>query len=146
MLIKPRKRNNAGMTLIEIMIVIAVLGTLMGIIITNLAGTQENAKIDQTKLAMAQLSQKLQLYRVDNGRYPTTDQGLAALVRDPGNAKKWRGPYGVDEKNLKDPFDNDFGYESDGREIKIISGGPDGEIGSSDDIFYPDEDGKKADE
>ena len=68
--------RQVGMTLIEIMIVIALLGTLMGIIITNLTGAQENAMKDQASLAMAQLSQKLLAYKVDNLRYPTTEHGL----------------------------------------------------------------------
>lgn len=137
-LMRPFSRGDRGLTLVEIIIVVTLLGTLMTIIIRNLTGQQERAKSDQAKLAMASLSQDLQMYKLDNGKYPSSEQGLQALVSDPGSAKKWRGPYSEDGK-LKDPWGLDFGYESDGREFKIVSGGPNEEVGDGDDVTYPEE-------
>lgn len=129
-----------GMSLIEIIIVVALLGTLMAYMVSNLIGQSEEAKKDQTKLAMGVISQSLQMYRIHNNRYPSTDQSLNALLTSPGgDAKGWRGPY-IESNKLKDPWDQSFNYESDGRQYKIISGGPDAQIGSEDDIVYPEAD------
>ncbi|NDE14381.1 type II secretion system protein GspG [bacterium] len=128
----------AGMSLIEIIIVVALMGTLMAYLVRNLIGQQEEAKKDQTKLGMGVLEQSLQLYRVHNSRYPSTEQGLEAMITAPADAKTWRGPY-TESNKLNDPWGNKFQYESDGRVFKIISGGPDGTIGNADDIVYPDQ-------
>jgi general secretion pathway protein G len=126
------------MSLIEIIIVIALMGTLMTIVISKLTGAQDEAMVDAARLSMQKMDQNLQMYKVHNYKYPTSDQGLSALVTQPSGATKWRGPYAEADK-LKDPWGNDYGYESDGRVFRIISAGLDGELGSSDDITYPAE-------
>ena len=133
------KSRESGMSLIEIIIVVALLGTLMTFMVRNLIGQSEEAKKDQTRLAMGVIQQNLQMYRIHNNRYPTTDQGLDALFKDPGTSKNWRGPYVDSENKLDDPWGERFSYESDGRDYKIISGGPDLQVGSEDDIIYPEE-------
>lgn len=141
-----KKMRNVGeqaFTLIEIIIVISLMVTLISILATQLTKQQDEAMKDAARLSMGKIEQSLQLYRVHNYRYPTTDQGLEALVTDPGNAKRWRGPY-IEESKLKDPWGNDFEYESDGRSIKIISVGPDGSAGTDDDITYPEEEGNNS--
>ncbi len=130
--------NQRGMTLIEIIIVITLLVSLMAYLATNLMSTSESAKEDQSKLAMGAIQQSLQIYRVHNNRYPTTEQGLSALLTAPGDAKNWRGPY-IEANKLRDPWGNDFAYESDGRTIKMVSAGSDGQMGTGDDVTYPDE-------
>ena len=127
-----------GLTLLEIIIVIALIGSLLAILAKNLISTSDNAKVDEARIAMATLSQALQMYRVHNNKYPTTDQTLNALVTAPGDAKNWRGPY-TEGNQLKDPWGTEYGYESDGRTLKIISAGLDQQLGTSDDIFYPDQ-------
>lgn len=135
--------NQSGMSLIEIIIVVALMGTLMAIVITNLTGKQQAAMEDATRLAQSQLETNLQMYKVHNFAYPTTDQGLDALINAPASAKKWRGPY-TEEKKLSDPWGNKFSYESDGKTVKITSAGPDGEMGTADDIVYPEESEKSG--
>jgi general secretion pathway protein G len=130
-------RRSGGMSLIEIIIVVALLGTLMAYMVSNLIGTSNNAKIDQAKLGMGVIQQSLQMYRIHNNRYPTTEQGFQALLANPGDSKTWRGPY-IEENKLKDPWSVDFVYESDGRNFKIISAGPDGTMGNEDDISFPE--------
>ena len=94
---------NAGLTLIEIIIVVALLGTLMTYLVSNLVGVQDSAKEDQARLGMGVIAQSLQMYRVHNGSFPTTAQGLKALVENPGSSRRWRGPY-IEEEKLMDPF------------------------------------------
>ena len=124
-----------GMSLIEIIIVVALLGTLMAYMVSNLIGTSEEAKKDQTKLAMGVIQQSLQMYRIHNNKYPPN---LQALLVNPGDSKSWRGPY-IETNKLKDPWGSDFQFESDGNKFKIVSPGPDGQFGTGDDIVYPEE-------
>ena len=145
-LTKPFSKRNlrrAGMTLIEIMIVVALLATLMGILMKNVISASNSAKRDQTKIAIGNLVQSLQMYRVHNNKYPTTAQGLDALMTKPDNAKNWQGPY-TENNKLKDPWDNAFTYESDGDNITIRSAGPDGKMDTDDDIVYPEPDDNAA--
>lgn len=129
--------NRSGMTLMEIIIVVALLGTLGVYLITNLTQTADTAKIDQAKLAIGNIRQALQLYRVHLKKFPSTDDGLIALLENTGD-RRWRGPYLDDANKLVDPWDMEFEYESNGRDYKIISAGPDMEIGSDDDVIYPE--------
>ena len=131
-------KKEAGMTLLEIIIVVALLGTLGVYLITNLTQQADTAKIDQTKLAIGNIRQALQLYRVHMKKYPTTDAGLQVLLENPGD-KRWRGPYIDNANKLLDPWDAEFEYESDGRNVKIMSAGPDFEMGTDDDIIWPEE-------
>jgi general secretion pathway protein G len=129
--------RQSGFSLIEILIVMALIGTIMTIIISNLTSTQDEAMKDAARLSMGKITQSLQLYRVHNFSYPTTEQGLNALVTNPGTAKKWRGPY-IESEKLDDPWGKPYEYESDGRSVKITSSGPDQSFGTEDDVSYPD--------
>lgn len=134
---KPFSSKRSGLTLIEIIIVIALLGTLMTYLVSKLTSVADSAKVDQARIGMGGIGSALQIFRVHNSRYPTTEQGLDALLKDPGGDKKWRGPY-IEPEKLKDPWQGDFGYSSDGRDYKITSPGPDGADGTADDITYPE--------
>ncbi|MBC7660652.1 MAG: type II secretion system major pseudopilin GspG [Chitinophagaceae bacterium] len=130
-------RRQAGMTIIEILIVIALIGTIMTIIMTNVLQKSDEAKVDLARIAAAQLENALRLYKLNNNRYPTTEEGLQALLVAPPSAKNWRGPYTEADK-LKDPWANDFTYEStSAKAFKITSPGQDGELGNADDVIYP---------
>ena len=140
-LMKPFQQTarQAGMSIIEILIVIALIGTVMAIMVTNLTGRQDEAMKQAAELSMGQLESSLQMYKIDNYRYPTTEQGLSALVSKPSGARRWRGPY-TEKNKLQDPWGNEFSYESDGKTFKIISPGIDGTVGNEDDVTYPRED------
>ncbi len=125
--------SSRGMTLIEIIIVVALLATLMAILVTNITQKADQAREDQAKIGMASIGQALQLYKVHNNKYPSTEQGLGALTQDPGDTKRWRGPY-IESEKLKDPWGNDYSYESDGNVFKITSAGSNGKA-----ISYPEE-------
>lgn len=132
------QRAELGMSMIEIMIVVSLIGILMAYIVRNVMGAADNAKKDQTKIAFNMLVQDLQRYKLDNNRYPTSEQGLAAMLANPGaDAKNWRGPYTEDNK-IQDPWGEKFKYESDSRVIKLQSSGPDQIMDNEDDIFYPE--------
>jgi general secretion pathway protein G len=137
---KGRGYRQKGMSIIEILIVIALMGTIMTLVVTNVLDVGETARRDTAVLAMQQMQSSLDTYRIHNFKYPTTEQGLMALVERPPGAKRWRGPY-VDEKKLDDPWGNRFVYESDGRNFKMISPGPDGTVGTEDDVVYPEDAG-----
>jgi general secretion pathway protein G len=129
------KRLRAGFTLIELMIVIVILGLLAALVAPKFLKRGEEAKITTTKVQMKNIEQALKMYKLHNSFYPTTEQGLKALVEKPETEpvpKNWKGPY-MDEVP-KDAWGNDFIYISDGKHFTLISPGPDGEEGTEDDI------------
>jgi general secretion pathway protein G len=127
-----KKIDGRGFTLIELMVVIVILGILAGLIIPRIMGRPEEAKQLKAKMQIESLETALKLYKLDNGMYPDTEQGLQALVEQPetGNIpKNWR-KYGYLDKGRvpKDPWGNEFIYLSPGAhgEYDIISYGADG--------------------
>jgi general secretion pathway protein G len=127
--------SRAGFTLIELMVVIVILSILAVTVGPRLVGREEQAKQVKAKVDIQGLETALKLYKLDNGMYPTTEQGLEALVRPPDSGripKNWReGGYVEKSKIAKDPWGNDYIYLSPGThgEYDIISYGADGEPG-----------------
>ena len=121
-----------GFTLIELMVVIVILGILAGLIVPRIMGRPEEAKQLKAKIQIESLETTLKLYRLDNGTYPDTQQGLQALIEKPeaGNIPtKWReGGYLEKGRLPKDPWGRDFIYLSPGTygEYDLISYGADG--------------------
>ncbi|MBC2713491.1 MAG: type II secretion system major pseudopilin GspG [Desulfosarcina sp.] len=130
--------NRRGFTLIELMVVIVILGILAGLIVPRIMGRPEQAKKLKARMQIESISTALKLYKLDNGSYPTTEQGLQALVEQPssGNtSKNWRkGGYLEKGKVPKDPWGNDFIYLSPGIHdyFDIIAYGADGAAGGED--------------
>jgi general secretion pathway protein G len=124
--------NHAGFTLIELMVVIVILGILAGLIVPRIMGRPEEAKQLKVKIQIESLETTLKLYKLDNGMYPDTEQGLQALIEKPETGmlpKKWReGGYLEKGKLPKDPWGNDFVYLSPGvhGDYDITSFGADG--------------------
>jgi general secretion pathway protein G len=129
------KRVEHGFTLIEILIVIVILGILAGLIVPRIMGRPEEARRMKARVQIESIETALKLYKLDNGVYPSTEQGLQALVEPPtiGQApRKWReGGYLEKGKVPRDPWDNDYVYLSPGLQgdFDLISYGPDGEPG-----------------
>ncbi|MBU2644192.1 type II secretion system major pseudopilin GspG [bacterium] len=121
-----------GFSFIEIMIVIVIMAGMIAIVGPMLFGKLDEAKVDQARIQMKSLVGALDLYHLDNSAYPSTEQGLEALLEQPvvGTIpKNWRGPYLRSAKIPKDPWKNDYVYQSDGKAIGMKSYGADGEEG-----------------
>lgn len=131
----PCRRRNAGFTLIELLVVLVILGLLAGIVMPRLFGRGEEAKRTAAMVQMRVLEDALHQFEVDNGFYPSTEQGLQALVEKPTvgrAAQNWRdGGYLEKGAIPKDPWGNPYVYLSPGNHLDfdLISYGPDGEPG-----------------
>jgi len=127
-----------GFTLIEIMVVLVILSILAAIIVPKIMTRPEQARLTKARQDTRSLESALQLYKLDNYHYPTTDQGLEALVTKPELPpipQRWTEG-GYIDRLLKDPWGNDYRYLNPGvhGSIDVFSMGPDGEPGNNDDI------------
>jgi len=131
------KRRKSGFTLIELVVVIVIVAILAAIVLPRFMGRTEDAKITATIANIRSFKTQLELYSTDTGHPPTTSQGLMVLVSNPG-VKGWNGPYLKDVSAVpKDTWDHDFVYKQpgdNGRDYDVVSPGPDGQLGTADDI------------
>ncbi len=104
-----------GYTLMEILIVLALLALIAGFAVPNLMKIFGGAKTDAAAIQINNLGAVLDIYRLENGAYPTDEQGLQALVTKPDNAKTWNGPYLDKESALTDPWNNPYRYRVPGQ-------------------------------
>ncbi len=123
-----------GMTLIEILVVLAILGLLAGLVGPNLLNRLDSAKTKTASVQIQDLEQGLEMYKLDVGRFPTTDEGLEALQAQPANAPGWNGPY-LKGTVPVDPWGRAYIYKSPGEysAVDIISYGADGKPGGEGD-------------
>ena len=125
--------SRSGFTLIEIMVVIIILGILVGLIVPRLMEKPEKARVVKAQMQIESISAALKEYKLDSGDYPTTEQGLEALVEKPsiGKIPKKYPEKGYLPKIPKDPWGNDYVYISPGEhgDFDLISYGSDGEEG-----------------
>jgi len=130
-----KKMNIRGFTLIELMVVLVILGVLATLIIPRIMGRPEEARRIKARVDIQSLETALKLYSLDNGAYPSTEQGLQALVEAPSTGtlpKAWRdGGYLEKGKVPKDPWGNEFIYLSPGNhgEFDLVSYGAEGAPG-----------------
>jgi len=121
-----------GYTLVELLVVLAILGLLATIATTQVLKYFASAKISTAHVQVESLSSALDLYKIDMGRYPTTQEGLAALKVKPPAAENWNGPYVKNTTSLNDPWGHPYSYSSPGKhgEFDLSSNGPNGENGN----------------
>lgn len=133
-----RLKYQAGFTLLELMVVIVILGILASIVVPNLMGNKEKADIQKATSDIVAFEGSLDMYKLDNHRYPTSEQGLQALVTKPEIAPIPKG-YRADgyiRRLPQDPWGNDYILVSPGEHsgVDIFSSGLDGEANTADDI------------
>ena len=133
-------RNKNAFTLIEIMLVVIIIGILAAMVIPNMAGRGEQARVSAARADIdANLSTALDLYELDNGQYPTSEQGLKALLEKPSSSPaptSWHGPYLKKKRIPLDPWGREYQYTAPGihntEEFDLFSCGPDGAEGKDD--------------
>jgi len=135
--------THSGFTLIEVMVVIVILGVLAALIVPNVMGRGEKAKVDTSAITLKGVAGALDQYKLDNGKYPSMqDGGLDALVNQPASAKNWMPGGYVKGGYPKDSWDNDIQYVipgAEGRAFDLYSFGADGKEGGEGtdaDIYY----------
>lgn len=126
------KRSDGGYTLVELLVVVAILGLLTLIATPFVLGYLDRAKVSTAKTEIANIAAGLDLFKLDVGRYPTTAEGLDALEHAPTDIDNWNGPYMKTARNLKDPWGKPYLYRSPGEhgEYDLYSYGQKGEAGS----------------
>ena len=126
-----RARRLSGMTLIEILVVLVLIAIVMGIVGGQFIQRGEKAKGDAARIEIGQIGQALDLYKLEIGRYPTTQEGLQALITAPAGVTNWNGPYWKKAQIPKDPWGNEYKYAMPGQHgaYDIISYGADGKEG-----------------
>jgi len=135
-------RNQKGMTLIEIMIVVAILGGLMTILGQTVFKQFSKARTKQARIQILEMSKSLELYATDCGSFPTESQGLEALLEEPGDGcDNWGPDPYLKRKMLTDPWNSEIIYSVEGSDFDLISLGADkveGGKGNDKDINYID--------
>ena len=128
------KRRNA-FTLIELLLVLVILAVLAAVVVPKFAGRSEQARITAAKTDISMIEGQLDIFEQDCGRYPSTEEGVRALVEAPPNLPKWHGPY-IKRGVPNDPWGNSYVYRYPGQHnansYDLYSTGPDGREGNDD--------------
>jgi general secretion pathway protein G len=114
-----KNRVERGFTLLELLVVLGIISMLAGLVGPKVMKHMSDAKIKAAKVQIAELGQALEMYKLDMDKYPTSDQGLSALVESPEDAKRWNGPYLGKSKVPLDPWQQEYHYASPGEHGKF---------------------------
>jgi general secretion pathway protein G len=127
----PASRIPRGFTLLELVMVLVIIGVILAMVGPRVFNSLGRANSERAKVQIEQLGSALELYKLDTGRYPSTQEGLGALMTAPSGIANWNGPYLKDAKQLKDPWSRDFTYRSPGDKgaYDLITFGADGKEG-----------------
>lgn len=127
-----KRKLVAGFTLLELLVVLVILGLLVGIVAPRFFGQVGKSEVKVAAAQIRALEDALDQYRLDVGRYPSSEQGLAALMMSPAGESRWHGPY-LKKAVPNDPWGNPYQYSSPGQhgEFDLLSLGKDGQPGGS---------------
>ena len=131
---KKHRARHAGFTLLELLVVVAIIGLLVGYVAPRYFGQVGKSEVATAKAQIDALDKAVEQYRLDTGRYPTTELGLAALVTRPANEPKWNGPY-LKKAVPLDPWGKAYTYKQPGErgDFDLVSLGRDGQAGGAGD-------------
>lgn len=120
-------RAQAGFTLVELLVVLAILGLMVAIVAPQVLKYLGRAKVDTARIEMRNIETALDLYMIDVGQYPTQQEGLAALIANPGTLASWHGPYLKTTGAPLDPWGHPYQYQIPGQhgDYDLYSLGPD---------------------
>ncbi|MBX3674092.1 MAG: type II secretion system major pseudopilin GspG [Burkholderiales bacterium] len=124
-------RSCRGFTLLELVMVLVIIGVILAMVGPRVFQNLGRANSETARLKIETIGGQLEVFKLDVGRYPTTQEGLAALIAPPAGASNWNGPYLKDRKVFVDPWGREFQYRSPGEKggFDIISLGADGKEG-----------------
>jgi len=135
--------DRRGFTLIELLIVMIIIGLLAALVGPKMFGKVEKSRLQAARAQISLFETALDTYRLDNRRYPESNDGLDALVKNPGGDENWDGPYL--KKIPKDPWGHDYVYSCDSPDTYVIAScGPDGVAQTEDDVSSEEEDSGNA--
>ncbi|MBQ9345554.1 MAG: type II secretion system major pseudopilin GspG [Kiritimatiellae bacterium] len=123
------RQAEAGFTLIEILLVVVIIGILAAVAVPKLSGRVRQAKQNAAASSIGSIGLAINMYEVDNGKYPDSLQNLVTK----GSEDNWNGPY-LEKGVPKDPWGHDFQYSKNGNQYTLSSAGPDGSFGTEDDV------------
>jgi general secretion pathway protein G len=124
--------SEAGFTLVEVLVVLAIMGLIMSLIGPRVLNYLSDAKVKTARIQVETLASAVELFFIDNGRYPLESEGLEALVTRPGNLRAWNGPYIKGAAIPLDPWSKPYHYASDrGMNFTVTFVGPDGKEASN---------------
>lgn len=123
------KSGFVGYTLTEMLVVIAIIGLIAAVVIPQTIGQLGKAQSRAAKLQVQSIASALELFQGDNGRYPTAQEGLGALVSQPSSLENWNGPYLHSKDQLKDPWGRPYRYAVNGQNVSVGTLGADNKEG-----------------
>ncbi len=130
-----RHSNRGGFSLMELLLVLVILGVLAALVVPRFANRSQQARETAAKADVSSIETAIGAFEIDNGRYPSTQEGLQALISAPAGLDGWRGPY-LTRGLPKDPWGNEYVYRYPGQEnpdgFDLYSIGPDGREGNDD--------------
>jgi general secretion pathway protein G len=129
--LESQAKKQGGMTLVELLVVLAILGMLAALVGPQVLNQLGGAKSKSAAIQIRDFEQALELYKLDVGRVPRDSDGLEALVRQPQGAKGWNGPYLKKDEIPDDPWGNPYEYGVSGSNVEITSLGADGRPGGA---------------